>query len=345
MAPIKLDSLNDGPTGARKDPLSQQESTIQNFGVFRQLVPVAARSIGHDPESSLWKVINRPLSYFMNEIVQLGTLPRSKLPTAIYDKASSYFEALAELHISHLISQRNDAIDSREDCQRKFFARFLFRKIMRDRRQEFILHENGPFPLWCDDFRPENVLVNEDENIVGVIDWEFTYTAPVEFAYSPPWWLLIEKPEYWSEGIEDWCKNYSQCLEVFLQPVPTPRVIIGECEDEAIQSGHITESQRLSGPMRGSWESGNFWIVYAARNNFAFDWIYWMKIDQRAFGPTSSDPSDAWKERLDILAAEEKEHLDECVKLKLKEMETRDHLTWDPDDYTREYLQTWPLNG
>ncbi|THC95394.1 hypothetical protein EYZ11_005118 [Aspergillus tanneri] len=42
--------------------------------------------------------------------------------------------ALAELHIAHLMNQRNDAIDSAEDCRRKLVARYLFRKLAREHR-------------------------------------------------------------------------------------------------------------------------------------------------------------------------------------------------------------------
>jgi len=115
----------------------------------------------------------------------------------MYEKASSYFEVLAELHLLHLRSQRNEAdiladVDAEvlaDDFRRKFVARFLFRKLVRDQeqRKQWIFYDDGPFPVWCDDFRPENVLVDEAECIAGVVDWEFTYTAPVEFSYAPPW--------------------------------------------------------------------------------------------------------------------------------------------------------------
>lgn len=99
------------------------------------------------------------------------------------------------------------------------------------------------------------------------------------------------------------------------------------------------ESQRLSSRMRHSWESGDFWIMYAARNNFAFDAIYWNKIDQRFFGPDISDDNicDVWKKRLHLLEPEEKETMDKYVDLKLQENETR-LLSWDPDQYTLEYM-------
>ncbi|OAX76997.1 hypothetical protein ACJ72_08709, partial [Emergomyces africanus] len=59
-----------------------------------------------------------------------------------------------------------------------------------------------PLPLFCDDFRPSNVIVNEDLNIRGVIDWEFCYAAPVEFAHCSPWWLLLAPPDDWISGLD-----------------------------------------------------------------------------------------------------------------------------------------------
>ncbi|KGO66665.1 Aminoglycoside phosphotransferase [Penicillium italicum] len=284
-----------------------------------------------------WEVSRRPLSLHMNELVRLGTLPQSKLPATTFDTASSYFEALAELHISHLTSQRNDAVDSADDCRRKFVARFLFRKIVRDQnlKSQWISFENGPFPIWCDDFRPGNVLVDVDLNIAGVVDWEFTYTAPVEFTQAPPWWLLLEKPEYWPKGLDDWCIEYEKRLQTFLEAMI-------DCEEEAIRKEQLVGSQRLSSAMRRSWESGDFWIMYAARNNFAFDAIYWQKIDQRFFGPTTSEcvgVCDIWKERLHLLEPEEQEFMQKHVDLKLKEMATGEVLAWDPDEYTLEFMR------
>lgn len=280
-----------------------------------------------------WEVANRPLSLHMNELVRLGTLHQSKLPATTFDTASSYFEALAELHILHLTSQRNDSVDSADDCRRKFVARFLFRKLVRDQKlkAQWISFENGPFPIWCDDFRPGNVLVDVDLKIAGVVDWEFTYTAPVEFVHAPPWWLLLEKPEYWPGGLDDWSTEYEKRLQTFLKAMI-------DCEEEAIRNGRLAESQRLSDQMRISWKSGDFWIMYAARNNFAFDAIYWKKIDQRFFGPTTcNDICNVWKKRLDLLEPEEKVLMEKYVDLKLIERETR-ILAWDPDDYTLEYM-------
>jgi hypothetical protein len=177
-------------------------------------------------------------------------------------------------------------------------------------------------------------MVDKAEKVVGVVDWEFTYTAPVEFTHAPPWWLLLERPEYWTKGLDDWCVQYKRRLQIFL-----PAMV--DCEEDAYRTRNerLEESQRLSNQMRNSWESGDFWIMYAARNNFAFDAIFWNKIDQRFFGTNESDDNkcDVWKKRLHLLEPEDKEIMDKYVDLKLRENETR-LLSWDPDHYTLKYM-------
>ncbi|KAJ5935985.1 hypothetical protein N7454_005283 [Penicillium verhagenii] len=280
-------------------------------------------------DDSTWEVKHRPLSMGANELVRVGSLPQSFLPEKAFDSTSSYFEALADLHIAHLKHQRNDAIDSADDCRRKFTARRLFRKLARENKltKRWAAFDKGPFKIWCDDFRPGNVLVN-NMKIAGVVDLEFTYAAPIEFAYSPPWWLLIEKPEYWPDGLEDWTKVFSHRLPTFIKGMI-------KCEDAAIKEGRLTANERLSTPMQESWESGDFWTTYAARNSFAFDSIYWEKIDQRFFGPVESI-EDAWKERLCLLSDEERDEKELLVTKKLQEMESR-VLAWDPDEYTKSH--------
>lgn len=168
------------------------------------------------------------------------------------------------------------------------------------------------------------MLLNENE-IIGVVDWEFTYAAPVEFSHAPPWWLLIEKPESWPKGIEDWTRVYDHRLKSFLKAMK-------DREDMSIQQGRLNEEQRLSNAMAQSWESGDFWIMYAVLHSFAFDEIYWQKIDPRFFGPSES-PEEAWKARLVLLDETEKDQMEQLVARKLQEMNTRP-LAWDPDEYT-----------
>jgi len=76
--------------------------------------------------------------------------------------------------------------------------------------------------------------------------------------------------------------------------------------------------------------------MYAARNNFAFDAIYWKKIDQRFFGLTTYEDDnicDIWRKRLHLLEPGEKKLMEEYMNLKLKDRNTW-RLVWDPDEYT-----------
>jgi aminoglycoside phosphotransferase (APT) family kinase protein len=303
----------------------------QLAGVLLQLFKNSFPRIGSltQIDDFTWEVSRRPLSMNMNELVRLGGLPRSKIPDTTFSTTSSYLEALADLNIEHLVHQRNDAVESADDCRRKFVARQLFRKLAREKRLIVSPFEHGPFKLWCDDFRPANVLLHENLEIAGVVDWEFAYAAPVEFSYAPPWWLLIERPEFWPNGIDNWEKVSAHRLKTFLRAMR-------DCEDTEIQKGRLDENDRLSSHMQQSWDSGTFWIVYAALHSFAFDAIYWQKIDPMFFKATEN-PGTAWKERLGLLGEREIEEMEQLVARKLEEMKTR-VLEWDPDEYTVEAI-------
>ncbi|KAJ5194660.1 uncharacterized protein N7498_008098 [Penicillium cinerascens] len=263
-------------------------------------------SCNEGEDDDQWLVRDRPLTINMNELVQLGGFPPHLLPQGTFKTASAYFLALAEQHMAHLFSQRNNAIGSEEDCKRKYIARCLFRKLARENR--LCRYVNGPFKLFCDDLRPANILASSQYaySVVGAIDWEFSYTAPAEFTYSPPSWLLPERPEYWEQGLDDWTRVYRQRLPIFLEELRLK-------EDAAIQRGIIFEEDRLSRHMEESWKTGDFWVTYAARRSWAFDMIYWAKIDRRFFG--TGDLTD----RLGLLSSDERREMDGFVQKKMAE--------------------------
>ena len=253
----------------------------------------------------------------MNELVSLGNYPPKELSTRPFSTAGDYFESLAKDHMRHLWYQRNDAVEDEADCREKYIARCLFRKIVRGFSTTA---SNGPFRLFCDDFRPANVIVDGELNIRGIIDWDFSYAAPVEFTHSPPWWLLLALPDGWDAGLDDFLAVYLPRLEIFLD-------VLRECENQAIESGTFRESQRLSGHMEQSMNSGQFWVCFAARSSFAFDDIYWKFIDPRYYGDFTSI-----EERFRLLSTEEQGELDEFVPLKMQQAKARkldEHWTLD----------------
>lgn len=171
-----------------------------------------------------WKVANkRPLSLNMNELVRVGNYPPDKFAEHSFRTASEYFQELATQQFLHLKYQRNDAIKDEHDCQKKYVARCLFRRIAQQ-----LSTEPGPFRLYCDDFRPSNVLVSEaDLRVTGVIDWEFTYVSPAEFTYTAPWWLLFESPEAWGSDLSEFLVQYKPRLQLFLE-------VLRGCEEKQI---------------------------------------------------------------------------------------------------------------
>lgn len=95
-------------------------------------------------------------------------------------------------------------------------------------------------------------------------------------------------------------------------------------------SGRLKEDQRLSGRMLESWRSGDFWVGYAARKSFAFDAIYWQKLDTRFFGPAGT-PDEAWKKRIELLDEKDMNLMESLVQQKMDHMRERG-LSWDPHE-------------
>lgn len=264
-----------------------------------------------------WRIGKRPFTLNMNSLVAQGNCPPSALPECAFSTANDYFTALANMHIDHLKTQRNDAIDDEEDCRKKYVARYLFLRIARNFST---IHNCGPFPLFCDDLRPSNVIVNTDLNVCSVIDWEYCYAAPVELTCCSPWWLLLARPDDWKGGLEVFLEQYLPRQQLFL-------MALREHEDVMIQQGDLSESQRLSGDMAQSLHNGQFWFCLAATSSFEFDDIYWRFIDPLHYGQFNSI-----EDRAALLSSEEQEGLEPFIRLKMQQAEERtleEHRTLD----------------
>lgn len=256
-------------------------------------------------ESDEWTVQKRPFTFNMNRLAQFSNIPHNIFGQQRFNNAADYFEELARQHFHHLELQRNDAVIDEADCRKKYIARCLFRKLSRDVSKE---HCNGPFKLYCDDLRPDNILVDKARlAVTGVVDWEFTYAAPVEFTYAAPWWLLLEKPEDWEVDLDQFLVRFMPRFHTFLEALK-------DCETEKIKDGSLSQSQRLSIAMEKSLETGLFWICLASRHGSMFDEIYWKFIDPRFYGPFATI-----EDRFDLLSAEERASIDTMVENKMQQ--------------------------
>ena len=113
--------------------------------------------------------------------------PIDKFPAAQFASVNMYFQNLANEHLIHLRTQRNLA-DDPEDAQKRFIARHRFKQLI----PQYCIEDAGPFKPFCDDLQPSNMLADPKTfQITAVLDFEFTNTMPAQFAYDPPWWLLL----------------------------------------------------------------------------------------------------------------------------------------------------------
>ncbi len=191
-------------------------------------------------------------------------LPCDKFPTTPFESTSNYFKSLVcEQHMTHLWTQRNLSTDA-EDARKRYVTRHLFAQLV-DRD---CVDDRGPFKLFCDDRRPQNMLVDpETLRITAVLDLEFTNAMPSQFSAEPPWWLLLAGPGIYlfrGRTMEDFVTAYEPRSEQFL---------------EAMQRAEATgvpppNEKALSSLMRESWVTKRFWFNYAARKPFDIDDLF-----------------------------------------------------------------------
>ncbi|KAF1850841.1 uncharacterized protein K460DRAFT_350846 [Cucurbitaria berberidis CBS 394.84] len=232
---------------------------------FSQLRFTRIGAISKDDHANWY--IRRPLTYNMNELATVAFYPGDRFPTAPMDSASDYFSLVANEHLNHLWTQRNLA-DNQEIAQKRFIARHQFAQLI----PKYCIHDTGPFIPFCDDLRPGNMLVNpETLQITVVFDFEFTNSMPAQFAYDPPWWLLLSGLETWLDrcALQEFLALYEPRMEQFLRTLE---------HVEAESLIRQPSAPPLSARMRDSWRTRRFWFNYAARKSFEVDSIYWATL-------------------------------------------------------------------
>jgi hypothetical protein len=317
------------------------------------LVEVEANEGPEADRAGSYAIAGRPITHNMTDMVRLANIPRAVLPQEgqTYGTADEWYVALAEMHLAQLVFQHNDLVESADDCRNKFVARQVFRRLAKQGRlSSFGFAEDdwsaqssglsssaalspapdgcGAFRLWGDDLRAGNMLLSEADDLAAVIDWEFAYAAPTQFVLDPPWWLLLDLPETWSSGIDDWVRIYEARLKTWLAAMK-------RAEDSMPDSGVDQPDAlpaSLSTYMRESWETGRFWLSYGARKSWAFDMAYWKFLDERFFGERESGvlKQDLWKTRLHLLTDRERAMLEPFVERKMSESKDRAIVDWDP---------------
>ncbi|MCJ1313126.1 hypothetical protein MMC25_006803 [Agyrium rufum] len=80
----------------------------------------------------------------------------------------------------------------------------LFKKSIYELADRLSCHDSGPFPLGYGDFGHNNVIVDEQWNILGVIDWEMAFAGPWEVFEDFPLTIsstprAMDAPWNWNE--------------------------------------------------------------------------------------------------------------------------------------------------
>ena len=257
-------------------------------------------AISKDTSSGSWSVTGRPLTYTMNELATTTFFPVEDFPSTTYTSASDYFQYLMTEHKTHLWTQRNICGSPTEALDR-YISRLLYAKSS----IKHCVDDNGPFKLFCDDFRPHNILVDpETFRIKAVLDLEFTNAMPRQFASDAPWWLLLVGPDSYllrDRTLEEFVEAYEPRLEHFLQ-------VMERVEGARDGAGG---AQRLSRLMRESWDTKRFWFNYAARKPFDVEAFFDKYLNEDNAGIGSLDKH-------------EREGLEPFVKMKMKQLRAYD---------------------
>ncbi|TWU71272.1 hypothetical protein ED733_000496 [Metarhizium rileyi] len=284
----------------------------QMANIILQLSTLSFPRIGSlvQDEDGTFSISGRPLIQNMNSLVEFAGVIPSLLPSQQYCISTEWYAAMADMHLAQIMFQHNDAVLDEDDVRDKYVARQLFRRLASsgqlalglDPEQQF--HPEATFRLYSEDLRPSNVSIDQHLRVVGVIDWEFAYAAPAQFFIDPPWWLLLKSPEYWPGGYSSWMEAYEPRLNTFLRVLEEEEEK-GKRPDSSSRPGDA--AMPLSQLMRKSWGSKTWMINYAARDSWAFDFIFWRYLDCAYFGPNEGGD---YQRRLGLLAKGEVEAME-----------------------------------
>ncbi|GIK03864.1 hypothetical protein Aspvir_007939 [Aspergillus viridinutans] len=275
--------------------------------------------LGQDKQSGQYMVDGPPLTLEVNELMRTCGLG-NRTPSGVYHSSTDYIASLLQLQSTHLREQRNSVYDF-EDCREKYACRHLMKAIALD----FISQEDnhGPFKLFCDDFGPGNVLVDDSLHVTGVIDWEFCYTAPIQFAGGIPSWLLLQRPHRIINEL-----GAAGFLDMFL---PRAEVFLNCLEQKEGITGANPED-RLSARMRKSIEDRSAWFILAARMVSSVDMIYWELLDEFCWGTRSSIA-----ERIHTVTTIPEKHKERERFVRLKVRQLQEYYTELGEETTVEY--------
>ncbi|AEO64615.1 uncharacterized protein THITE_2142497 [Thermothielavioides terrestris NRRL 8126] len=182
---------------------------IGALGVRSRRVPLTSCS----PDEIV--VCNRPLSVAMAGQERSGYGPLLAFPPrTTFSTASAFVKALLWLADNYLDKAPHLGMDVKEP-KAILYAAHHFKWYV---RQEWLDHSRnlGPFVLAHGDIDQVlgNTLFDDDYNLVGVVDWEWSWVVPAQFLV-PPSWLAGDSPGnllYAQDAFNEQCRRLLQAV-------------------------------------------------------------------------------------------------------------------------------------
>lgn len=130
-------------------------------------------------EGGHWKFgDNRPLTVDVNE-QEVSGLDICQYLSSCQTFASTidYIYFLVRLMLNDFYKGR-DSVTGEEDARNYLYSIYSSQGIL----TEWVKPEynHGPFILMHGDFRPPNIVIDNDFNIVSILDWEWSHTLPAQ---------------------------------------------------------------------------------------------------------------------------------------------------------------------
>lgn len=126
--------------------------------------------------------------------------------------------------------------------------------------------------------------------------------------------------ERWPKGLDNWAANYEKRLQLFFRcPEAWDQVVLEE--------GGILKTIASRTKCGRTGIMGISGYITQLGQSWSIDAIYWAKIDERFFAPR-----DSFESRLALLDEGEKSGIDEILRRKIEEQESRALIDWDAND-------------
>ncbi|KAM0812778.1 hypothetical protein AB5N19_12769 [Seiridium cardinale] len=227
---------------------------------FPHIGSVISNSMSCEPSFAA-TITSRPFTKKTHDFLVDGGVDVFGPRDETYSSTAEYFHHIVDRDLEQLHVQLN-SVDDAEDAREKFIYWNVMKALIP--RQVLPGRDKGPFKFMCDDFQPTNMIVNNEKDleIIAVVDWEWSYTAPAQMVDSTPSWLLIESPNAWP-SVDKRFARFQKNLELFTRilkeeeekvlgtDVPedeTPSGILGECQKQGRQWFHHLLLRGFNGP-------------------------------------------------------------------------------------------------